>query len=60
MLISESVMDRDIRLVSERGFLAFYDEIVRAQLSETFWGPRGRLRIQSTRPEFSEVRDYVL
>ena len=34
---SESVMDRDIRLISERGFLAFYDEIVRAQLSDTFW-----------------------
>ncbi len=34
---SESVMDRDIRLISERGFLAFYGEVVRAQLSDTFW-----------------------
>lgn len=34
---SESVMDRDIRSIAERGFLAFYDEIVRARLSDTFW-----------------------
>lgn len=34
---SESVMDRDIRFIAERGFLAFYDEIVRARLSDTFW-----------------------
>lgn len=34
---SESVMDRDIRSIAERGFLAFYDEIVRVRLSDTFW-----------------------
>ena len=34
---SESVMDRDIRRISEQGFLPFYQEIVRAQLSDTFW-----------------------
>lgn len=34
---SESVMDRDIRSIAERGFLAVYDEIVRARLSDTFW-----------------------
>lgn len=34
---SESVMDRDIRRIAEQGFLPFYDDIVRAQLSDTFW-----------------------
>lgn len=34
---SESVMDRDIRRIAEQGFLSFYDDIVRAQLSDTFW-----------------------
>lgn len=34
---SESVMDRDIRRLDEMGFLAFYDEIVRANLSDAFW-----------------------
>ena len=34
---SESVMDRDIRRIAEQGFLPFYDDVVRAQLSDTFW-----------------------
>lgn len=34
---SESVMDRDIRRISETGFLRFYDEIVKANLSDSFW-----------------------
>lgn len=34
---SESVMDRDIRRIAEQGFLPFYEEVVRAQLSDTFW-----------------------
>lgn len=34
---SESVMDRDIRRLKEIGFLDFYDEIVRANLSDAFW-----------------------
>ncbi len=34
---SESVMDRDIRRITEMGFLQFYDEIVKANLSESFW-----------------------
>lgn len=34
---SESVMDRDIRLISEQGFLSFYEEVAQAQLSDTFW-----------------------
>lgn len=34
---SESVMDRDIRSISEQGFLSFYEEVAQAQLSDTFW-----------------------
>ncbi len=34
---SESVMDRDIRRIVEQGFLPFYRDVVRAQLSDTFW-----------------------
>lgn len=34
---SESVMDRDIRRIKEIGFLPFYDEIVKANLSDSFW-----------------------
>lgn len=34
---SETAMDRDIRRIDEQGFLPFYKEIVRAQLSDTFW-----------------------
>lgn len=34
---SESIMDRDIRSISEQGFIAFYNEIVSSQLSDTFW-----------------------
>ncbi|MBR0404441.1 MAG: DUF262 domain-containing protein [Eggerthellaceae bacterium] len=34
---SESVMDRDIRRIAEQGFLPFYNDVVRAQLSDTFW-----------------------
>lgn len=34
---SESVMDRDIRRITEMGFLQFYDEIVKANLSDSFW-----------------------
>lgn len=34
---SESIMDRDIRSISEQGFIAFYNEIVASQLSDTFW-----------------------
>lgn len=34
---SESIMDRDIRRISEQGFIPFYDEIVASRLSDTFW-----------------------
>lgn len=34
---SETVMDRDIRRLGEMGFLPFYEEIVKANLSEAFW-----------------------
>ncbi len=34
---SESVMDRDIRRIAEQGFMSFYDEILAARLSDTFW-----------------------
>lgn len=33
----ESSMDRDIRRISEAGFLQFYDDIVKANLSDSFW-----------------------
>ena len=48
---SESVMDRDIRRISEQGFLPFYDEIVQSQLSDTFWevGLPQKLETTSTR-----------
>ena len=48
---SESVMDRDIRSISERGFLPFYDEVVAARLSDTFWevGLPQQLNTTSTR-----------
>lgn len=34
---SESIMDRDIRRISEQGFIPFYEEIVASRLSDTFW-----------------------
>ena len=34
---SESQMDRDIRRISEQGFLPFYEEVVASRLSDTFW-----------------------
>ncbi|MBM6775114.1 hypothetical protein [Olsenella profusa] len=44
-------MDRDIRSIAERGFLTVYEEIVRAQLSDTFWevGLPQQLNTTSTR-----------
>lgn len=48
---SESIMDRDIRRISEKGFLPFYQEIVSSQLSDVFWevGLPQRLATTSTR-----------
>ena len=34
---SESIMDRDMRRISEQGFIPFYNEIVASQLSDNFW-----------------------
>lgn len=34
---SESVMDRDIRMISEQGFFTVYENVVAARLSDTFW-----------------------
>lgn len=34
---SESIMDRDMRRISEQGFIPFYDEIAASQLSDNFW-----------------------
>ena len=34
---SESIMDRDIRRISEQGFIPFYNEIAASQLSDNFW-----------------------
>ena len=33
----ESRMDRDMRDIKERGFLAFYEDVIAAQLSDNFW-----------------------
>ena len=33
----ETVMSRDIRLIEERGFLAFFQEAEKSALSEVFW-----------------------
>lgn len=33
----ESVMSRDIRLINEKGFLSFFNEIESSVLSDTFW-----------------------
>ena len=33
----ESVMDRDIRTINEKGFLTFFAEVEAATLSDTFW-----------------------
>lgn len=48
---SESVMDRDIRSIAERGFHTVYEEIVQARLSDTFWevGLPQQLNTTSTR-----------
>lgn len=45
---SESVMDRDIRRISEQGFLKVYDEIVAARLSDTFWHVELPQRLDTT------------
>ncbi len=34
---SESIMDRDMRRISEQGFIPFYNEITASQLSDNFW-----------------------
>ena len=34
---SESIMDRDMRRISEQGFIPFYNEIAASQLSDNFW-----------------------
>lgn len=34
---SESIMDRDMRRISEQGFIPFYNEIAASQLSGNFW-----------------------
>ncbi|MBR2835634.1 MAG: DUF262 domain-containing protein [Coriobacteriales bacterium] len=34
---SESIMDRDMRRISEQGFLKVYEDITAARLSDTFW-----------------------
>ena len=34
---SESIMDRDMRRISEQGFIPFYNEIAASQLSDIFW-----------------------
>jgi hypothetical protein len=33
----ESAMDRDLRNISEKGFLQFFNEIEQGELSDTFW-----------------------
>lgn len=33
----ESVMDKDIRRIAEKGFVEFYNEVEAAELSDTFW-----------------------
>ena len=45
---SESIMDRDIRRISEEGFKALYDEIVAARLSDTFWNVELPQRLNTT------------
>ncbi|ACV21355.1 Uncharacterized conserved protein [Slackia heliotrinireducens] len=34
---SETVMDRDIRMIAEQGFFTVYENVVAARLSDTFW-----------------------
>ena len=45
---SESIMDRDIRRISEEGFKSLYDEIVAARLSDTFWNVELPQRLNTT------------
>ena len=45
---SESVMDRDIRRISEQGFLRVYEDIVAARLSDTFWHVELPHRLETT------------
>ena len=45
---SESIMDRDIRRISEVGFKTLYDEIVAARLSDTFWDVELPQRLNTT------------
>lgn len=45
---SESVMDRDIRRISEQGFRRVYDDIVAARLSDTFWHVDLPQRLETT------------
>jgi len=52
----ESVFDRDLRAIESKGFLTVFDEIERAELSETFWtvGLPGHLETSSiTSPYFN-------
>ncbi|MCR4829227.1 MAG: DUF262 domain-containing protein [Bacteroidales bacterium] len=43
----ESVMDYDIKRIKERGFLAYFNEIEPAELSETFWVTQLPQRLES-------------
>ena len=33
----ESVMDQDMRRISEQGFIPFYNQVIASRLSDTFW-----------------------
>ena len=45
---SESVMDRDMRRISENGFLQVFDEIIRGELSDAFWNVNLPQRLETT------------
>lgn len=52
----ETVMDRDMRSISEKGFLTFFSEVEASTLSETFWKitlPQNLETSSVTSPAFS-------
>lgn len=52
----ESVMDRDIRMIGEKGFEKFFEEVEASELSQTFWEVGLPLKLESsstTTPAFN-------
>lgn len=56
---SESIMDRDMRGIADRGFVSFYNEIAASQLSDNFWSVTLPQRLTTTSTRTGAWMVYV-